>query len=219
MMTSDPDIEQLRRSVQAQIDAAAQETEEAKRLKADYKIQVWFRHNRKLFGDNTFTLSFWESGKRLHGGGDEKMFVCRRLHNAPQPNRRDSLALKNPDSVGKKGCDHLIPGGIMQAGIVVCPNCNMRHQSEYLVDSILYEADMTRASEIIEGWWRKLGSNADIYVKYAPDDPRTLLQADRYGYEKARARKGLTIYPLDRIITDTAGGASVQGRFRSLLVA
>ena len=218
-MTSDPDIEQLRQSMQRQIDDAAKEAEEAKRLKADYKIQVWFRHNRKLYGDNTFTLSFWESGKRLHGGGDEKMFVCRRLDNAPKPNRRDALALRDPDAVGKKGCDHLIPGGIMQAGIVVCPNCNMRHQTEHLVDSILYESDMTRAAQILATWWHKLGDNADIYVKYAPDDPRTMLQADMYGYEKARMRKGLTIYPLDRMIADTTGGASVEGRFRSLLVA
>jgi len=95
----------------------------------------------------------------------------------------------------------------------------MRHQAEHLVDAIMYEADMTKASEILEMWWNKLKCNADIYVKYAPDDPRTLLQADMYGYEKARARKGLTIYPLDRIIKDTLAGASVQGRFRSLLTA
>ena len=217
-MSSDPELDALRKGMQSHLDQQAKESAELQKLKADYKIQVWFRHNRRLTATNTFTLSFWESGKRLHGGGDEKMFVCRRLPDAPGPTRRDALALKSQDD-NLRGCGALIAGSLIQAGIVVCPQCSLRHPTEYLVDSILYETDMTTAADIITGWWHRLGDNADIYVKYAPDDPRTLLQADMYGYEKARARKGLTIYPLDRIVKDTTSGASIQGRFRSLLTA
>ena len=46
--------------------------------KADYKIQIWFRSERSINKPLTYSLSFWESGKRLHGGGDEMMYICRR---------------------------------------------------------------------------------------------------------------------------------------------
>jgi len=215
----DHDLNALRQGMAHHLEEAEKKSAEIMRAKATYKIQIWFRHNRRLFGDNQFTLSFWESGKRLHGGGDEKMFVCRRLRSAPKPNRRDAIGLMNKGDVKERGCDHLIPGALVSMGLVVCPHCGMRHDSAYLVDSVLYEMDMTKASEILEMWWRRLDGDADVYVKFAPDDPRTLVMADEMGFRKARRRKGLTIYPLAHIIKDISNGASVQSRFRSLLTA
>jgi hypothetical protein len=186
--------------------------------KADYKIQVWFTSDRRQTGPCSYTLSFWESGKRLHGGGDEMMFVCRRHAHAPKVTPLDVVGPQA--KVGQSGCGMLIPGDHMLPGnFLVCPHCHTKHRSDQVADSIFYRTDITAASKILAKWWRKLDHNADIYVKYCPTDPRVQLMAQSMGIRKAREMKGLTIYPLKRIITDTSAGASVESRFRALLTA
>jgi hypothetical protein len=186
--------------------------------KADYKIQIWFTSDRKQSGPCSYTVSFWESGKRLHGGGDEMMFVCRRHASAPSVKPFEAVGAKV--STTDKGCDRLIPGELVQPdGRVVCPHCQTIHRSDQIADSIFYRTDMTKASEILANWWRRLNCNADIYVKFCPTDPRVRMMADTLGVKKARQLKGLTIYPLQRIIKDTSAGASVEARFRALLTA
>lgn len=192
---------------------------EERAKKADFKIQIWFVSDRNLKGESSFTLSFWESGKRLHGGGDEMMFVCRRHAKAK---KLTSIEVSRPGhkSLTERGCDGLIPGSLVQAGgLVVCPHCMTRHKSDQIGDSIFYRTDMDKAAEILAGWWRRLECNSDIYVKYSPTDPRTRLMAQTLGYKKARDLKGLTIYPLMRILADVSAGSSVEARFKALLTA
>ena len=50
----------------------------ANKIKGKYKIQIWFRSDRSLSKPIAFSLSAWQSGMRLHGGGDEMMFICQR---------------------------------------------------------------------------------------------------------------------------------------------
>lgn len=186
--------------------------------KAKYKIQVWFKSDRHLYGLVVYTLSFWESGKRLHGGGDEMMFICQRHASAAAVSPFD--VARPSDKVTNRGCGLLIPGELVQSnGLVICPHCQTRHLSTQIGDSVLYKTTMTRASEILATWWRKLESNADVYVKYSPTDPRTALMSRSYSPRKARELKGLTIYPLERIIKDTLGGATVESRFRALITS
>jgi hypothetical protein len=194
--------------------------EEAKAapIKADFKIQAWFRSNRSLNGVSALTVSVWESGKRLHGGGDSLMYICRRLAEAPKPRPLDVLAI-NPNKATAKGCGEFLSANIIQGGRVQCPSCGMVHRSEEIATDILYEADMHRASEILARMWRRLGGNADIYVKYSPTDPRTKAMADAHGIHMAREKKGLTIYPLANIIKDTQNGATIENRFYALLTA
>lgn len=196
-------------------DKAATEKEMA--TKATYKIQVRFRHNRTGRTHTAVTLSFWESGKRLHGGGDESMFICQRRPEAPKPKRLDVIGANNPSV---NGCSNVIPGGLAQAnGLIVCPHCQQRWRTDHIGDSIFYNVDMDKLAEIIERWWHKLGRDADIFVKFDPTDPRTLAQADAFGLARARELRGLMIYPLANIIKDTLNGASVKSRFKAMLLS
>lgn len=186
--------------------------------KAGYKIQITFRSDRSIHRPIAYTLSFWESGKRLHGGGDEMMWVCRRNEGAPLSPPPDVLAAKVKAT--PRGCDSLIPGSLASPqGDIVCPHCQMGHKTHLIGDSIFYRTSVDQCSHILADWWRKLDHNADIYAKFTPKDPRTIAMADAYGWRRARELKGLTIYPLSRIIQDTLAGATVESRFKSFITA
>jgi hypothetical protein len=187
--------------------------------KAKFKIQLWFKSDRHLTGVVAYTLSFWESGKRLHGGGDEMMFICRRHEGAPLVAPFD-VARSPAKNMTSRGCGKLIPGELAQLGdVIVCPHCGTRHRTDQIGDSVFYRTTMDKAADVLASWWRKLDCDADIYVKYSPKDPRTLLMASATDIATARRMKGLTVYPLARIIKDTLAGATVESRFKALLTA
>lgn len=191
--------------------------EMAKRAK--YKIQIWFRSDRSMKKPVTFSMSFWESGKRLHGGGDEMLFICRRHASAPKisPFEMANAAKKK---ISETGCGGLISGdNIGPDGTAVCPHCYVRHRAEQIGDAIFYRATIDQAATILATWWRKLGNNADIYAKYSPSDPRTVMMSKTYSPRKARERKGLTIYPLANILKDTLSGSTLESRMRAFITA
>ena len=185
--------------------------------KAKYKIQIWFRSDRSLKKPVAFSLSFWESGKRLHGGGDEMMFICKRHEGAPDVAKKD-ISFGHKITPGKRGCGLLIPGE-WSGGIVVCPSCGAKHDANQVGDSIFYRVSIDNAAKILHTWWLKLGGTADLYAKYTPTDPRTLMMATGQDIRTAREKKGLTIYPLENILKDTITGASVEGRFKAFITA
>lgn len=190
--------------------------EMAKRAK--YKIQIWFQSARHTQGPVTYSISFWESGKRLHGGGDEMMFICRRHDRAKPIAPFEAVSPKAPP--GSKGCGKLIPGGVAElTGVLLCPHCGTKHRTDEVGDAVLYRTSIEKASEILATWWRKLDCNADIYVKYCPTDPRVILMSKTMSPQVAREKKGLTIYPLANILKDTLVGATVESRFKALLTA
>ena len=86
-------------------------------------------------------------------------------------------------------------------------------------DSVFFRLSADKAASVLEQWWYRLGSNADIYMKYSPFDVRVKMMQDAHGVRKARELKGMTIYPLENILKDTANGASVHSRFRALILA
>lgn len=184
---------------------------------AEYKIQIVFSSDRSIAKPVSFSLSFWESGKRLHGGGDEMMFICRRHADAPRVTPKD-IVVPNAKAT-ERGCDGLISGGLTQGGILVCPHCHTKHTTDQVGDSVFYRCTSDQAAHILAHWWRKLGHKADLYSKFTPTDPRTIAMRDTYGWQKARELRGLTIYPLARIIEDTSVGATVESRFKAFLLA
>lgn len=198
--------------------AENRKSQEEMEKKADYKIQIWFRSDRSMRHPIAYTLSFWESGKRLHGGGDEMMYLCRRHVEAPKIAPFE-VAFSKKEHLGPKGCDGFIPGGLLSAGIVVCPNCHTRHDTTHIGDSIFYRQPVQKVAETLAYWWRKMDCNADIYAKYRPDDPRTMMMSQNYCPRTAREKKGLTIYPLPNILKDTMNGASVESRFKAFITA
>lgn len=188
-------------------------------LKADYKIQIWFRRNRNLWDLNDYTLQAWESGKRLHGGGDELMRICRRLPNAPKPLDMDVMGMPNKEIAAQGGCGRFIPGGLVAFGRVACPHCQMQHKAEHIATSMFYRTSMTRAAQIIEEWWHRLDGRASLYAKYHPADPRSAAMQTEHGYRMAMEKKGLTVYTLQSIIKDTSTGRSIESAFRAFLTA
>lgn len=190
--------------------------------RARWKIQIWIKSDRSVYKPLTFSLAVWESGKRLHGGGDESTFICRRNPSAPKPKAPPFGALGRSSfkaEASPNGCDNIIPGELAVGGFVVCPHCGMRWDTEHIADSLFYRVPVERAATIITDWFHRLGSDCDIYVKFRAEDVRTKMMARDYGVHIAKQLKGLVIYPLWRIIDDTAGGASLENRFKTLLMS
>ena len=190
--------------------------------KAKWKMQVWIKSDRSIHKPITFTLSFWASGKRLHGGGDESAFVCRRDPRAPKPAAPPFFAMgggqfkavASPD-----GCDGIIPGEFYANGKIVCPHCGMKWDTEHIADSLFYRVPVEKAATILTDWFIRLESQCDVAVKFRPEDIRVKMQALEYGIQQAQRLKGLMVYPLSHIIAETSAGASLESRFKAMLLA
>ena len=69
--------------LQAKLLKEKEQLKNERKKKAKYKIQIFFRATRSVKKPLAFTVSVWHSGGKLHGGGDELMFICRRSEDAP----------------------------------------------------------------------------------------------------------------------------------------
>jgi len=206
------DLDRVRDATFRHLAEERQKTAEEMARRAKYKIQIVFTTERSTWKPMAYSLSFWESGKRLHGGGDECMFICRRHADAPRlaPFAAVQGFKRTPTD---QGCGYLIPGDGPD-GLLVCPHCGATHKTTEVGDSIFYRTTAQRCAGILAEWWRKLNCDADIYAKHRDDDPRTQAMAKVFGWQAARLRRGLVIYPLANILKDTAAGAEVEGRFK-----
>lgn len=169
---------------------------------AGYKIEIQFGPDRTPVGPNVCAIQIWESGTKLNGGGDDKMYWCQDVR---------------PDS--KLGCLSPIPTGAIMGGMAYCPNCKAAINSRYLTGERFVKLTTKNLAKLVESLFISLKMNADIYCKYHPTDIRYIAMQKRYGLEKARRLRGLFIYPLKNIIKDTANGASLTSRFEAFLSA
>lgn len=212
------DLQKIRR-VHAQLDAEKEKLAEEVAQRGKYKIQVWFKTLRSTWKPMAFTISIWESGKRLHGGGDEMMFFCKRQPDAPKLKARPFALVSGKTPENAEGCQGLIPGDLISGTSVICPHCGLHWDTTHIGDAVYYFATAQKAAEVLEFWWLKLGCNADLYLKHSATDPRTIMMSKAYSAKTARERKGLVIYPLRNIIKDSAAGASVQLLFKNVITA
>lgn len=184
---------------------------------AKYKIEIHFNKNRTTAGPNTAAISIFESGARLNGEGDELVYIC--------SERDRGLALNMPGVKdrnvirGYGGCGGIIPGSFLRGGVAKCPKCESMISSESLTSTLLVHLTTKRLAAMTTDIFRRLDSNADIYIKYHPTDLRSVALSSGDTLDKGRMARGLTIYPIYNIIKDTAGGASVEGRFEALFSA
>jgi len=175
--------------------------------KAKYKIEVIFAHTRSSRAASVGMLSLWESGTKLHGGGDTKVYWC--------PGKE----LKVSD------CNGLIPDASMGYGYLVCSRCGTTWKGEQVIGEILYNLPMSKWAEVILRHYVSVGHNADIYLKYPRVDLRVASgkeQAKQHMGEllaKARAERQQYIYPLRNVIKDVAAGADLLTRFHAFLTA
>lgn len=168
--------------------------------RASYKIEIRFFRKRTLRGITPGMLSWWRSGKKLHGGGDEKMYMCH-------------------------VCDTFIQAEGNVASVHYCHNCGSSYESEKAVGEMYYNLPVEKWAEVINKWFHTLGGDCDIYLKHSEDDIRTISQRDRLRraggdiLTKMRDARGLYIYPLVNIIKDLGAGADPVKRFKAFLSA
>lgn len=179
----------------------------AEHKKAKYKIELLFQAKRS--GRTAFAgaLSLWESGAKLHGGGDTKIYEC--------PARAKKIS----------DCQGLIPDASQGYGFLVCPDCKKVWKGEDVHGEVFARLTTDGWAQLVYKYFARLGHNADIYVKSPKVDIRQVAQLEQVKQmmgeklSSARTRREVYIYPLRNIIQDTSAGADLLGRFRALLSA
>lgn len=186
-------------------------TEEEK--KAKYKLEVFFSDERSMHKPFGGTVTWWESGTKLHGGGDSKMYACD--NNASYPH------------LAGKGCGALMPDSSSGFSFLVCPKCGALWKNEEVVGEVFYRLTVQKWAVVLLSWFRRLNHDADIRIKYSRDDIRTaaMLETERNrGGEilhrvRSQERRSVSTYPLMNIIKDTSAGADLYQRILAFLQA
>jgi len=210
------------------------ETALEREKKARYKIEVTFSSGRTPNGfpnGNAAVICIYSSGSRLHGGGDELALWCeQRDPGAGKLAQFDPSKLKPVRRNERLGCGKVIhpdsvitknvpsgKGGMVSKRIAICPHCQRSWDVRYLTEEIYGRWTTPRLAMLLSKLWRRAGANADIYVKYHHTDIRYQMMEKEHGTATARRLRGAVIYPLQRILADTATGAALEARFRALL--
>lgn len=176
---------------------------------AKYKLEVMFRRDRSVHHPFPGVVSFWESGTKLHGGGDSKLYLC--------PSK----------DLGKGTCEAFIPDTANGLNHIVCPTCGSLWKGSEVFGEVFYRLPVQKWSEVLLRWFQRLEHNADIRIKFAKDDIRSVALAEQEKQmmgeilTKARSaqRRMIYTYPLKNIIKDTAAGADLQARILAFLKA
>jgi len=177
------------------------------RKHAKYKIELFFGKARSLTKPTPGIISFWESGSKLHGGGDAKIYIC--------PGKQ----------LGINNCSAIIPEAANINALHFCSACKRSWKGKEVIGEVVANLTMRGWAEALLYYYTHLDHNADIYLKHAYEDIRTvamLEQAKQKGGEylnRVRRKRALHIYPLNRIITDTSAGADLLRRFYAFLTA
>lgn len=178
-------------------------------VKAKFKLEIMFARARSMTKPTPGVLSFWGSGTKLHGGGDEKLYLC--------PGK----------DLKQNGCRALLLDRYNNSQGIVCPSCGSLWKHEQVIGELLFNLPMRKWADVIYTYYRLCDYNADIYLKYAKDDIRTvsLEQSKKATWkgtqalERTRTRRARQIYPLRNIIKDTSAGSDLLSRFYAFLVA
>ncbi len=192
-------------------------------IKASHKIQINFGPGRSALKDFKAIITLWESGKFFHGGGDSQMYTCldHRLFNNDSTTPPSALPVFRTLIKERTtwGCGHPISDADIRGPVAMCPGCKNMIPAVYLTGQIPFNGPVNELAELVALIFHKLKDDADIYCKYDRTDIRYEMQKSRDGVEKAQKLRGLFIFPLHRIITDTALGASLEGRLKTFFLA
>jgi len=196
-------------------------------LKAKYKIEVIFsRHRSSLaYKPSPCMILIWESGKRFHGGGDQKMYWCG-YNDCGKPMSSDNFAYMH----------------------VVCPHCQKElfldpdakkshvdavHQQRgdtskfknmpLVVGERMANLTPPKLAELLEKLWHQLDGDADIYLKYSPYeiryDPKEESTKTMDNLDKVRIQRQPLIYTLKNILKDIGTGAGLRNRIQAMITS
>jgi len=186
----------------------------ASRVIAKYKVQVNFGTNRTLQGPNKGVLTFWLSGSKLHGGGDEMLYLCRE---ADSGSERDNFEVGRPGGGG--GCGKFIAPQYVHDGAAMCPHCHNFINAAFLTGQIYFRATTRNVARAMAHYFRVAEHSADLVARFAQDDIRYQTAVLLQGAHKARISRGQLVYPLHRILRDVSGGAELEKRIYAMLTA
>ena len=167
---------------------------------AKYKIELLLAGDRMAMKPSPGVLTFWESGARLHGGGDAVMHICPGKH------------------LKKNDCEAFIPDSGHSLGFLVCPKCYSRWSGEQVHGQVAFRLTPQGWATVLHRYYMKLGGNADLVIKSMPLDLRRASdreQERQRGGEllgRVRGKRNTVVYPLAHIIKDTAAGAGLYER-------
>lgn len=191
-------------------------------VRAGYKIEITFGPSRSALKEYHALVSVWESGKFFHGGGDANMYYCLDCRLLRGDGSAPKLLLAILDGKEKKdvyGCGFPVPNAAMGGGVAFCPHCQKPINSNNLTGQLPFYGTSQDLARFVARYFRVLKDNADIYCKYHPTDIRYKAMEEAKGLDLARRLRGMFIYPLYRILSDTAAGATLESRFRAFFNA
>lgn len=170
-----------------------------------YKIELMFSHKRSQLEPVAGVLCAWESGTKLHGGGDAKVYFC------------------PGTDLGVNTCTAAIPFDNCNYGHLLCPRCGKVWKSAEVHGEIFARLSLQAWAEKLVRYYSDLGHNADLYLKLPRADIRKAAESEQQkqmgGERLGAVRSGLVrvIYPLARIIRDTNNGCDLYTRFYAFL--
>jgi hypothetical protein len=194
-------------------------------IRAHNKIEIHFGPKRSALNSYVAMIHLWESGKHMHGGGDDLMYWCV---------NRVRLATMKPDSTWKfyldllkraaserqmDGCGHHIKSSYIGRGAATCPNCRMLINQDNLTEYLPFYGTTNELAGLVAVLFNMLEADADVYCKYDRDDIRYSSMEKASGVETAHRLRGMFIYPLKNILKETSGGATIEARFRAFFNA
>jgi len=182
---------------------------EDKKVVATYKLELIFGKKRSTAELTPGALTFWASGARFHGGGDDKLYLC--------PGKR----------LGRNDCEALLKDEYNSGVGIVCPKCGNIWKNDVVVGELLFNLPMRKWAEVLYTYFRRCDYDCDLYLKHARDDIRAVALAQSakqtwkgsQGLDKARTTRVRIIYPLRNIIKDASNGADLLARFYAFLMA
>lgn len=206
------DFRELRELTEEEAERVRKRTEAMDKLfsekgKARYKIEVMFGKQYSLIKPCPAGISFWESGAKLHGGGDSALHICPGKH------------------LGLNNCSAFIPDAAHGGNFLVCPRCNQKWRGDQVIGQHMAVLPIGKWADLLLSYYHQLEGNCDLVMKYTPS---SIIEANEKETERSRGgevlgdvrRKRQTrVYPLANIIKDTSAGADLRGRILAFLRA
>lgn len=158
---------------------------------AKYKIELMLGKDWAPSKPSPGILSFWESGKKFHGGGDTIMHICPK-------------------------CESFIPDEGHGYDQLICGQCGSVWKGEEVYGQIAARLDARGWTQAILKYMHRLHWNADIRIKYHPMDIRSAAlreqESQRMGedLERVRSKRAVRIYTLRAMLKDTSAQASLE---------
>jgi len=207
-------------------DAEAMQKREADRAK--YKIEVIFHPTKRSslsYKPSPVMVLIWESGKRLHGGGDEKMYWCG-YADCAKPIPSDDFGYMHTVCRHCKREMFLDPDGKrlhIKEAKAQGKDWSGIEKMPFVVGEKMANLSPSNLAVLLSKTWYQLEGLADVYFKYTVRsirfDALHETAADRKNLELARTVREPGIYTLKRIREDIAAGGDLRSRFLAMIIA